>query len=334
MCGVGALIARRRRSRRLNGITIGRVCPTSNEIGALLWCDDKQLQLDFMHAFRGVIVVTTIAAMPLLRAKCGDDVTNCSLRTLLRSYCAWKIGDLREIAHAHEISLRAREPFQGLKDKLLSHDCTESCPRLIYAFSSLREARGTEVVARKREAWLSGNDTFDRSFMRVADDTLRETIISEWQEKMKNATFATEVCAACARYADESDGRLVHPDEFDLTLLRNASLPDHVLPVTYSLQVYKHALLDPAGMQDPWCLAPLRLCQVCERELVQKERMPRLCLANWLYYGHDSLPDPVKTAFANSSQFDRLLVARARADTRISRRRPSSSNSLKIAFTT
>ena len=41
--------------------------------------------------------------------------------------------------------------------------------------------------------------------------------------------------------------------------------------------------------------------------------MPRLCFANYLYYGHDALPPLVKSAIDTSTSTDRLLFVRARA---------------------
>ena len=41
--------------------------------------------------------------------------------------------------------------------------------------------------------------------------------------------------------------------------------------------------------------------------------MPKLCLANWLYFAHDELPATVKEAFRTSTPTERLLISRARA---------------------
>ena len=64
---------------------------------------------------------------------------------------------------------------------------------------------------------------------------------------------------------------------------------------------------------DRWRMADLILCRVCYRELVDNHRMPKLCLANWLYYGHNELPSSAKIAFHEATPTERLLISRARA---------------------
>nr|VWO99644.1 AGC/PDK1 protein kinase [Ganoderma boninense] len=88
------------------------------------------------------------------------------------------------------------------------------------------------------------------------------------------------------------------PSDFDLTLLRNDDLPRKVLPTTYNFAAYNEALLDPKGLVDRDEPGNVLMCERCHRDLVVKRRMPRLCLANWLYYGHEELPAGPKAAFA------------------------------------
>ncbi|KAI0713798.1 hypothetical protein C8Q76DRAFT_619937, partial [Earliella scabrosa] len=149
--------------------------------------------------------------------------------------------------------------------------------------------------------------------MECIDSTTRQSFIREWQDKFATDRFRQLVCASCARGVTTADAKTVDPRELDLTLLRNDALPLKVRPTTYDFELYDRAILCPYGLTDRWMLAPMTLCPTCCRELVGKTRMPKLCLANWLYYGTDELPSAVKSALAKSSQFDRLLVARARA---------------------
>ena len=121
------------------------------------------------------------------------------------------------------------------------------------------------------------------------------------------------VCGPCGRRTPLDSLTAVSSSDFDLSLLRNDALPFNVQPTTYAFKAYQEALLNPKGLTDPWELSPISMCECCRRELVVKKRMPKLCLANWLYYAHDELPDDVRTAFREATFVDKLLVARARS---------------------
>ncbi|KAI0698760.1 hypothetical protein C8Q76DRAFT_633827, partial [Earliella scabrosa] len=157
------------------------------------------------------------------------------------------------------------------------------------------------------------SDSTAESFMQLADDALRRGIIREWQDEVSTSGLTHVVCAACARRTLKGEICSVHANEANLHLLRNDSLPEAVKPTTYNFDAYKRALLCPAGMTNRWVLAHILLCRTCQRELCVKKRMPKLCLANWLYYGYEQLPVSVKDAFGHATQFDKLLVCRARA---------------------
>ncbi|KAI0706471.1 hypothetical protein C8Q76DRAFT_566412, partial [Earliella scabrosa] len=148
--------------------------------------------------------------------------------------------------------------------------------------------------------------------MQVADDTLKQDIIREWQESFKTSAFQHAVCACCARSVPEAQCAQVHPTAIDLTLLRNDLLPVKVRPSDYAFELYQRALLCLHGMSDRWTLSDINLCRTCHRELATRGKMPKLSLANWLYYGIDALPASVSAAFKASSPFDRILVSRAR----------------------
>ncbi|KAI0682583.1 hypothetical protein C8Q76DRAFT_637108, partial [Earliella scabrosa] len=229
-------------------------------------------------------------------------------------YRFWKAGDLRQVARVHNIRLVARDTKTSIREKLLSHSCAHTCPVTLLTFTTLRVARTEEQIVR---AVLDNErslriDEPSEAYLREADQSLRDAIIREWQDCMSTANLRQVVCAPCARYAKEADVHLLHPSQFDLRLLRNDNLPSRVRPRTYDFDLYQRALLCPQGMTCTRELAPIRLCAECYKELIEKGRMPKLSLANSLYYGQDALPDHVAAALRRSSQFDRLLVARAR----------------------
>ncbi|KAI9068165.1 hypothetical protein FKP32DRAFT_1600664 [Trametes sanguinea] len=111
------------------------------------------------------------------------------------------------------------------------------------------------------------------TYLEIASDELRKAVIREWQEMMETGNVKP-VASSIVR---------VHAADLELNLLRNDDLPEHVLPTT------------------------------CNFNLTIKHRMPKFSLANWLYYGHDELPDDVRSAFDESTEFERLLISRARA---------------------
>ncbi|TFK90039.1 hypothetical protein K466DRAFT_574462 [Polyporus arcularius HHB13444] len=143
------------------------------------------------------------------------------------------------------------------------------------------------------------------SFLPVVDDALKRVIIEDWQNTVTTENLRLLPCAVCARRTPAHNIHLIHPSDLDLSLLRNDTLPQAVIPTTYAYELYDYALLYPKAMTDPWTRAPMNL--------VTNASMPRLSLANWLYYGLDELPLAVSTALTASTPIDRLLVSRARA---------------------
>ncbi|TFK87838.1 hypothetical protein K466DRAFT_490148, partial [Polyporus arcularius HHB13444] len=150
-------------------------------------------------------------------------------------------------------------------------------------------------------------------FYTVADHELRQSIIREWQECMHTDTLKLYVCAVCARRTKRDAIEMVSISSLDVSLLRNDQLPAHVLPSTYAYGLYGRALLHPAGMTSLWEVADIRVCVECRIDLVDKKRMPKYALANWLYYGIDELPPLVRAAFASATRCEKVLIARARS---------------------
>ncbi|KAI0713927.1 hypothetical protein C8Q76DRAFT_620043, partial [Earliella scabrosa] len=199
-----------------------------------------------------------------------------------------------------------------MHQKLLLHVCSDECPVPIHIFTTLRARRGSREVDRRRADNGTAIPT-DVPYLRVADDALKHVIAREWQESLTAEKLQLVACAVCARGTSRREAREVGADKINLTLLRNDNLPPQVLPRNYNFHAYKRALLCTKGMSSLHALGPLTMCATCHRELVTKQRMPKLCLANCLYYGYESLPPQVREAFETSTPLERLLVARARA---------------------
>ncbi|TFK85157.1 hypothetical protein K466DRAFT_495283, partial [Polyporus arcularius HHB13444] len=172
--------------------------------------------------------------------------------------------------------------------------------------------RTDEQIRRARALPRQACPLSPTSFLPVVDDTLRRFIIEDWQRTVTSKKLGLSACAVCARRRSSDEISLVEPANVDLCLLRNDALPEAVLPTTYAFDLYENALLYPNGMSDPWVLAPINMCSECEGDLVRRRKMPRLCLANWLYYGVDELPYDVGRALSASTHVDKILIARAR----------------------
>jgi len=85
------------------------------------------------------------------------------------------------------------------------------------------------------------------------------------------------------------------------------------MPKDYDLSVYQHAILNMKGLQYTDRLGKIRLCHPCFKAL-SLGTTPRLALANFLYYGCNSLPDEVRKDLNNATLFELKLVARSRCN--------------------
>ena len=274
----------------------------------------SELELDRTHVLKRVTTPAQTPSVSMLNVECDDVIVNVSLYSMFSLYSFWKTADLRQVARLHGIHLVARDNKVSLKEKLLSHACVDSCPLMLLTFTTLRVPRSQMVLDRAAEAREDEAEATQVSmpFLREVDRTLRDGIIAEWQDCMSTANVRQVVCAVCARYTKESGSRVVELSEIDLGLLRNDALHPRTRPSTYRFDLYDRALLCPQGMSSREERGAIRVCDECHRDLVEKKRMPKFSLANWLYYGQEALPSEVKAALDRSTQFDRLLVARAR----------------------
>ncbi len=279
----------------------------------LQWCAESELTLDLTHTFDNLYIVEDFVSARDLNVVCDDVIINAPILRLLPLYSMWQTRDLRKIADAHRIRLLQRETAATLFDKLCEHNCSRSCCHALAMFTTRRSGVQTqEQISRARALPRSARPVTPASYLPVVDDALRRSIIEDWQQNVNSDHLKLVACAVCARRTPGDDVRAVNPDEFDLSLLRNDALPTAVQPTTYAFDLYDNALLYPKGMSDPWSLAPLHMCSACEGDLVRRSKMPRLCLANWLYYGLDELPAGVSDALSTSTHVDRVLIARAR----------------------
>ncbi|KAI0075283.1 hypothetical protein K474DRAFT_1600104, partial [Panus rudis PR-1116 ss-1] len=144
--------------------------------------------------------------------------------------------------------------------------------------------------------------------------SLKREIIAEWTNNLKIANGDNYACAVCAKKANSHELRPIHPNKFDLTLLRNDSIPIDALPKTYNIQAYEGAILCPIGMLNTFEKDELCLCATCSRSLTVNKAMPKFALANYLYYGHHSLPPDIKDSFQDASIYELLLISRARVN--------------------
>ena len=277
------------------------------------WYSVSDLDMDFTHQIVSVFTVRNPDAWSEVTLTLDDILVSCSLSALFGFYRMWRAGDLRRLSFAHDLHVPARESAPDIIERLDKHRCGRDCCAVVVVFQTLRSLRPTSRVESGRARLRRLNLAATNSYMQVADDALRKGIIREWQDLMTSTEFDTRVCAPCGRRTPVKKTKLVDVDGIDLSLLQNPSLPTKVLPTTYAFDLYDRALLHPKGMTNCWERAAITICSTCSREIIDNHRMPKLSLANWLYYGIDELPVAVKHAIRDSTPTERLLVARARA---------------------
>ncbi|KAI9060843.1 hypothetical protein FKP32DRAFT_1577333, partial [Trametes sanguinea] len=258
-------------------------------------------------------------------------IVGCSLRTIVSLYGHWRPGQLKDLARQHSVEIPRRTSVADLPAFLSTHECTVACQDLQYVFQVLSKPRsdarlcptGANVRADDElESSASGpvpepsvDPTMESdAYLDIANTELRRAIISEWEKVMSLSALRDVVCAVCGRCSPEEKITYMKPARLDFSLLCNDSLPEEVLPISYARAEYGGAILHPKGMTRLEARGDLRVCNECRRDLT-KRRMPKYALANWLYYGHDRLPDDVQIAFKESTHVERMLISRARAST-------------------
>ena len=298
---------------------------------AMEWYNVSDLDFDFTHQIVATFAVHNNESWSDTAFSLDDILIGCPLPVLFGMYHMWRAGDLRRLAFAHNLHVPGRESAPDILERLDNHTCGRECSAVVVIFQTLRSLRPSKRVdnARARMSRLDLSAT--HSYMQVADEALRRSIIREWQSLMTSTEFDMKVCAPCGRRTPSKKTKTIDIDVIDLRLLQNPSLPAKVRPTTYDFELYDRALLHPKGLMNCWQRASIVLCFTCSRELIDNHRMPKLCLANWLYYGHAELPVAVRQAIHDSTPTERLLVARARAS-RISYRFTEMRNADRSGF--
>lgn len=294
---------------------LARVTRAGDGFLTLEWCLESDIALDHTHVVKAVQNCVDGLDLDTLDLTYDDILCNSGITRLLSIYSTWRSSQLKQLTKAHNIQTPSRANRGVLQDLLLSHDCDQRCQPYVVVFTTLtklRASRGTSALNSNTVPASMRSDS-DASYLQVADESLRNSIIKEWQSTVSTSNLERGVCAPCGRGWSRKDLTTVHPSEFHLALLRNDAIPPASRPTNYAFQLYGRALLEPMGMSSAWTLSSFDMCAHCRRAILEKGRTPRLSLANWLYYGHEALPSAVSDAFDRSSQFDRLLVARARA---------------------
>ena len=264
-------------------------------------------------------------------AKVGELIIHAlPLNQLVDMYGYFTSSQLRALASGHNISVPGRRNQLEMLGVLREHQCSESYLGFEYVFEMLSQVRkgvrtnggdlspNQERLRDQTEEAPPSDDTMNSpdddstSYLEIADAELRKAIIKEWEQVMSTAALAEWVCASCARCNPQSKITFMKLSNDKLALLRNDSLPERILPRSYNIWAYNGALLHPRGLTNLTARAELKICHECRRDL-ERHRMPKFALANWLYYGHDRLPEDVKVAFLEATQVERMLVSRARA---------------------
>lgn len=299
-----------------SGIPIVRVLSTAASPIQLQPFPFQPGQLDGTHYHADSIRICDEAA-PLLLCVRKDDVLVLDPFVHANAlYHDWKKKHLLTYAMLHNVTRTSRDNRRSLLEKIMNHVCDARCPYTALILRPYHDKRRVNATVPRVVEEVDTEPSIPE-FMQILTDDARYRIIREWQRDVSSDTLKHGACAPCGRSCRRAELKVVHANSIDLTLLQNPSIPMHLQPTTYAFALYNSALLEPAGMTDCWTVAPINICQDCHTELVQKERMPRLSLANWLYYAKDKLPPDVKVAFSKASPFDLMLVSRARS-TRIS----------------
>lgn len=284
------------------------------------------------------------------RAVIGDPskmVLDIDLSTVVREYRYWTVNQLVYLYPCHGLVLPQRKTLEVLKGILSNHVCTIGrCLPSLYAFKARVKGRKNVevmltmqlarqfVVNSTRENGKTSEDRrgADRSFicqhqavveedvddnedshLSLLDDEALRDIVIEWQQKTALSGVYNCVCTVCSRRTADAKCREIECSVVDLTLLRNPNLPDKVLPKSYNIEAFQHAILDPVGLKTRDRPTVMVICLECEEQLTRHHRQPRFALANFLYFGHHELPDNVRVAFETASVFEKVLVSRARA---------------------
>lgn len=153
------------------------------------------------------------------------------------------------------------------------------------------------------------------SFPSLPPDDIRHSTIADFQRAIHPSNFVPHPCAVCQKICFGSDYRTVPHEDVDFSILCNPDIPDHLLPVTYDIEVYGRAILYAKGLHSLDQQGNVDMCLACHKSLVKSDppQLPKFVLANYYYYARERLPLPVRDAFADASIYELNLVAACRA---------------------
>lgn len=246
-------------------------------------------------------------------------------------YDYYNMRDLKQMCDFHGIKIRTRAVKSKLIELIQRHRCNSSCNLTVYSFKVRRHPR-TNFVAKMIQRTIhppqlsrNNNDLRAEEVLEVNHELenalehldinceTEKSIINEWQREMGTDKLRRLPCAICAARTPCGEISVVSAKDANLELLRNDELPIRCRPSSYNIDAYKGAILHPEGLQDRWRVSNLQMCGSCYRSLIKKNIMPKLALANWLYYGYDTLPSSVREAFSTATPCDLMMIARARS---------------------
>ncbi|KAJ7178800.1 hypothetical protein C8R43DRAFT_871342, partial [Mycena crocata] len=267
-------------------------------------------------------------------------VFRADVREVVKLYRTLSRAQLWSLCLHHNLTRFRNETRWRQRDALKLHVCNVGCGRTVYVFRILARPRqvdpdfdyDVELPPQRvvRNVVGQGVDPYSEELLQpdfpdngisdgtptlqyldVAGDVLKSDIIKEWQSEMSTEKLRLKTCAVCATRTCAVDVHDCDASAIDLTLLRNDRLPPASLPTSYNFQAYDRAILCSAGLSNSNVPSVVQVCTECQKKVLHGG-MPKLALANWLYYGREALPHDVREAFDTASIFECMLISRVR----------------------
>ena len=212
------------------------------------------------------------------------------------SICTWTPFVFRQRSHAR---IDATKPVFPSGEELAKHK---------RHFIESRRRRNAKYCVQPNELQEQVDGVL-YSFPPSVTQNQRNAIVDEWMQKMDLSNFHRKSCAVCGQRRCSKDIKVVPADDVNFSLLRNPCIPEKCRPTNYNIGAYDGAILWYKALHDRQSRGDVDMCLSCSHELVSLGKQPIDSLANFQYYGHEALPDPVRRAFSNATTFDVMLVA-------------------------
>jgi hypothetical protein len=168
-------------------------------------------------------------------------------------------------------------------------------------------------VANKHTHPSISRDQDSADFPYILTEERKRSLISRWQQSGADA-YKEKACAVCGKGVIASQISVMHADNLDLALLRNSDVVNNqrLVPKTYNFDAYDGAILYHGGLITPGKRGYMQICGGCKSSL-DKKKQPLDSWANYQYYGLDCLPGDVAGCLDKLSDFDKMMICRARA---------------------